>query len=68
MVLIEHDIPLVMGLADHVVVMDAGRVIAAGTPQSIRGDQAVIDAYFGTDATVINRSGVRVNDNEKSEV
>lgn len=37
-----------MGVSDHVVVMDAGRVIAAGAPQQVRSDPQVIQAYFGT--------------------
>jgi ABC-type branched-subunit amino acid transport system ATPase component/ABC-type branched-subunit amino acid transport system permease subunit len=59
MVLIEHDIPLVMGLADRVIVMDAGNIIAAGSPAAVREDPAVIHAYFGSNETVINRSGAR---------
>jgi branched-chain amino acid transport system permease protein len=45
---VEHNMSLVMGVSDQVVVMDAGRVIAAGPPQAIRSDPEVIRAYFGT--------------------
>jgi branched-chain amino acid transport system permease protein len=45
---VEHNMSLVMGVSDHVVVMDAGRVIAAGAPQRVRSDPQVIQAYFGT--------------------
>jgi branched-chain amino acid transport system permease protein len=45
---VEHNMSLVMGVSDHVVVMDAGRVIAAGPPQAVRSDPEVIRAYFGT--------------------
>jgi branched-chain amino acid transport system ATP-binding protein len=46
-VLVEHHMPLVMGLSDHVVVLDAGRVIAAGSPAQVRQDEAVRKAYLG---------------------
>ena len=46
-VLIEHDIGIVLGLSDSVAVLDYGRKIADGTPQQIRNDQNVIDAYLG---------------------
>jgi branched-chain amino acid transport system permease protein len=44
---VEHNMSLVMGVCDQVVVMDAGKVIAAGSPQQVRTDPAVISAYFG---------------------
>ena len=45
--LIEHDMGVVMDLADRVVGMDYGRKIGDGTPNEVRGNQAVIDAYLG---------------------
>ncbi|MGC8475631.1 MAG: ABC transporter ATP-binding protein [Acetobacteraceae bacterium] len=45
--IVEHNMALVMESADHVVVLDAGRVIAAGTPAAVRADPAVIAAYLG---------------------
>ena len=45
--LIEHDMGVVMDLSDRVVVMDYGKKIGDGTPDDIRSNQAVIDAYLG---------------------
>lgn len=45
--LIEHDMNFVMELADEIVVMDEGRVIAKGKPERIRKNKKVIDAYLG---------------------
>jgi ABC-type branched-subunit amino acid transport system ATPase component/ABC-type branched-subunit amino acid transport system permease subunit len=59
-VLIEHDLPLVIGLADHLYVLAAGAVIAEGDPKVLRRDQRVIAAYLGTEDRVIDRSGAMV--------
>jgi branched-chain amino acid transport system ATP-binding protein len=46
-VLIEHDMGIVMDISDRVVVLDYGKKIGDGTPDDIRANQAVIDAYLG---------------------
>ncbi len=48
--LIDHDMGLVLEVCDYIYVLEFGRIIAAGTPAEIRVNEAVVDAYLGSDA------------------
>jgi ABC-type branched-subunit amino acid transport system ATPase component len=55
--IVEHDMPLLMGLCDRMYALEAGRVIAEGTPDEIRHNPRVVASYLGTEETAITRSG-----------
>lgn len=54
--LVEHDMPMVMSIADHVVVVNFGRHLAEGSPAQIAADPEVIAAYLGTDDEATERA------------
>jgi len=47
---VEHNMSLVMGVADQVIVLDVGTIVASGTPKEIQGNARVIAAYVGQEA------------------
>jgi branched-chain amino acid transport system ATP-binding protein len=47
LLIVEHDLDFVMRASDHVIVMNDGRVIAHGSPDEVRADERVVDAYLG---------------------
>ena len=57
--IVEHDMPLLMGLCDRIYAMEAGRVIAEGTPEQVRENPCVVSSYLGGSATAVERSGKR---------
>jgi ABC-type branched-subunit amino acid transport system ATPase component len=65
--LVEHDMPLIMGLCHRVYCLEAGHVIAEGSPKEIRDSPRVIGSYLGTDERAINRSGEQTSDGPAEE-
>jgi ABC-type branched-subunit amino acid transport system ATPase component len=57
LVVVEHDLPLLFRLADRVVAMELGAVIAEGDPMTVRNHPDVVRSYLGADAVAVERSG-----------
>ncbi len=55
--LVEHDVPLVFDLCSHVVVMESGRVVSAGTPEQVGADPRALAAYLGASEEALQVSG-----------
>ncbi|HVS69486.1 MAG TPA: ATP-binding cassette domain-containing protein [Mycobacteriales bacterium] len=68
LVVIEHDIPLIMGISDRIIAMADGKVIAHGTPDVVRNDPVVVEAYLGGSITAIERSGPAARARKKATV
>jgi len=59
MLVIEHDMALLSSIADEMVALELGRVIAQGTPKEVLAHPRVVESYLGTEEKVIRRSGRR---------
>ena len=55
--IVEHDVPLVVGLADRLVVMETGRIVSAGQVDAVLRDPVAIEAYLGASREALARSG-----------
>ena len=56
LVIVEHDLPLILAITDHVYCLEAGQVIADGTPKDMRINPLVVASYLGTDERATMRS------------
>jgi ABC-type branched-subunit amino acid transport system ATPase component len=59
MIVIEHDMPLLLAVADRLVCLETGSIIAQGTPREVIADPAVVRSYLGGDGVATQRSGTR---------
>jgi branched-chain amino acid transport system ATP-binding protein len=57
LLVIEHDLPLLLSIADRMIALDLGRLVTEGDPQHVIDHPAVVASYLGTDAATIARSG-----------
>ena len=56
LIVVEHDLPMIMSISDRIYCLEAGAIIAEGTPENIRHDPSVVASYLGTDDRAILRS------------
>ena len=57
LLVIEHDVPLLLSIADRIVALDLGEVVTAGLPNDVVNDERVVASYLGTTQATIARSG-----------
>jgi len=58
LLVIEHDLPLLLSIANRMIALDLGRLVVDGDPQEVVNHPTVVESYLGTDASAIARSGV----------
>jgi ABC-type branched-subunit amino acid transport system ATPase component/ABC-type branched-subunit amino acid transport system permease subunit len=61
LIIVEHDLPMILSISDRIYCLEAGAVIAQGTPDEVRSDPLVISSYLGTDSRAIDRSSADGN-------
>jgi ABC-type uncharacterized transport system ATPase subunit len=59
LLIVEHDVPLLLAIADRLVALDLGEIVAMGAPEEVVHDPAVVRSYLGTSEAAIARSGRR---------
>jgi branched-chain amino acid transport system ATP-binding protein len=57
LLIIEHDLPLLLSIADRMIALDLGRLVVEGDPREVINHPTVVESYLGTDAAAIARSG-----------
>ena len=60
-VMVEHDVPMTVELCDHLIVMEAGRVVSRGITAEVLADPVALDAYLGASEEALRRSGRNTN-------
>ncbi len=60
LLVIEHDVPLLTSIADRMIALDLGEIVAVGTPQEVVRDPSVVASYLGESEAVVARSGPRL--------
>jgi branched-chain amino acid transport system ATP-binding protein len=66
MVMVEHDMGLVMDLADRIMVVDFGRTIRTGRPREVATDPDVVRAYLGEEHKIVDQAGRRQPGGERA--